>query len=450
MASLSPEAVEFLKVYADLPGKLKAFAGEAFQEKFLGAPEVEVTGSDGERRCGNKGSARTVVITRSDPRQVRVPGDAPGASLVIPVNDRAIAPEQIRLSYLGGGWLLENARQAGEVKHLKAGRDTLPDVAPGGKCEIRGTSFSFRVRSWRFDFRSEQARVQPVGSVEVAVGAARPATDASTMRFQVLNCAFGLASPRDFWVGRQNQPMQILGAVWKKLATEFQLRAGGEAAGLVEILECNADQRSTDFDIFVLRLQLPDGVHEFHLAVPLEFYDAFREGSSRAGAPSLAARLTREIRWRPALVIGEQELRLGQLGKLGLHSVLVLKPGSARLMVRDAGFEWELKQIAAASHSGGQRFVVGDKRRTRQSVGKGGFMGALNIDEVPVTVQVVVTLEELNAAELGTYVPGKQLPVELGENSRVEIAVNGKILGNGKLVQAPNGGMGVQVLNWDV
>jgi flagellar motor switch/type III secretory pathway protein FliN len=168
----------------------------------------------------------------------------------------------------------------------------------------------------------------------------------------------------------------------------------------------------------------------FEIEIPPAFYDALREKVREAGAAAQPVKLAGEIRWQPGVIVGEQDLLLGQLKRLEPKAVLILKPDSARMVERNSGYEWKLQM--GAGPSGKLRFVIVAKTRRPESIRGGGFVqqtgsgAALDINEVPVTVQVVATLEPLNAAVLGSFAPGSELPVNLGENSRVEIAVNGR------------------------
>src|SRR5262249_27560505 len=130
--------------------------------------------------------------------------------------------------------------------------------------------------------------------------------------------------------------------------------------------------------------------------------------------------------------------------------VVVLKRNSAYLADMDLDRRWSLTPPAGPVFAGGQiPFRFGNE--IRESLRNGGSMpDAPDVGQVQVRVQVVLTSKEMALGELQNYAPGKDVLLELKENAEVGIAINGRLLGTGKLVRVGDQRMGVRVVHWNV
>ena len=73
----------------------------------------------------------------------------------------------------------------------------------------------------------------------------------------------------------------------------------------------------------------------------------------------------------------------------------------------------------------------------------------IDIDNVEVLLQVLLPAETIHVSELNQYTPGSELRLRIEPGSDVGIAINGRVLGQGKLVDL-NGVLGVRVTGWHV
>ena len=73
--------------------------------------------------------------------------------------------------------------------------------------------------------------------------------------------------------------------------------------------------------------------------------------------------------------------------------------------------------------------------------------GRPDFSQLPVLLHVVLGEKELNLAEANALIPGSIIELETREGEPVDLAVNGKQVGKGELVNV-DGKLGVKILNW--
>jgi flagellar motor switch/type III secretory pathway protein FliN len=73
-----------------------------------------------------------------------------------------------------------------------------------------------------------------------------------------------------------------------------------------------------------------------------------------------------------------------------------------------------------------------------------------NAGQLQVKMQVVLMSRDVNLEDLQKFAPGQDFPLDVKENVEVGIAINGQILGAGKLVRTGEGRIGVRILNWNL
>ncbi len=71
----------------------------------------------------------------------------------------------------------------------------------------------------------------------------------------------------------------------------------------------------------------------------------------------------------------------------------------------------------------------------------------LDAGQLPVQLHVILGEKHMSLAELEQLAPGTVVQLDRGDESRVELAVNGRIVGHGELVRY-EGSLGVKVLGW--
>ena len=70
-----------------------------------------------------------------------------------------------------------------------------------------------------------------------------------------------------------------------------------------------------------------------------------------------------------------------------------------------------------------------------------------DFDDLPVLLQVVLGEKELTLAQANHLTPGSIVELENRQGDAVGLAVNGKQVGRGELVDV-DGKLGVRILNW--
>jgi len=69
------------------------------------------------------------------------------------------------------------------------------------------------------------------------------------------------------------------------------------------------------------------------------------------------------------------------------------------------------------------------------------------LDELPLRLHLLIDEKELTWAEVSRLVPGSILDLDRDPRDPVKLAVNGRILGTGELVEI-EGRLGVKLLTW--
>lgn len=69
------------------------------------------------------------------------------------------------------------------------------------------------------------------------------------------------------------------------------------------------------------------------------------------------------------------------------------------------------------------------------------------LDELPLRLHLIIDEKELTWAEVSRLVPGSILDLDRDPRDPVKLAVNGRVLGTGELVEI-EGRLGVKLLTW--
>lgn len=69
------------------------------------------------------------------------------------------------------------------------------------------------------------------------------------------------------------------------------------------------------------------------------------------------------------------------------------------------------------------------------------------LDELPLRLHLLIDEKELTWAEVSRLVPGSILDLDRDPRDPVKLAVNGRVLGTGELVEI-EGRLGVKLLTW--
>ena len=73
--------------------------------------------------------------------------------------------------------------------------------------------------------------------------------------------------------------------------------------------------------------------------------------------------------------------------------------------------------------------------------------GPATLQELPLRVQVLIDEHELTLAQAERLAPGSVLDLDRDPRAPVRLAVNGRVVGSGELVEI-EGRLGVKILNW--
>jgi flagellar motor switch/type III secretory pathway protein FliN len=419
----------------DLAGAIESSIRGAWSAHALNPPHVEV---DGQAR----GPASCILIHR------HLPGTAESEPGVLHIcrNFTELPVQPVELQYLDcRSWRLFNGGES-DVR-VSTANELIGVVPPGKTLEVAAQAFRVRVRTQFFDFRVSQAEPQSLDSLKIEP-LAQNELDRSMTAFllQIGDLPCHLRAGEGFWAGLENVREKLLIDVWRRFCGEI---------GAAELPE----------------IRFPPAVDP----VPGPGQIAFRVEVRRAGkawtliflAPAGLAGLIRHTaarsadvgaQWTFLAVAGEQSLPLGRLRRLKTGSVVLLDENPS-LHEAVTGKSWALVRTGPDS----RQLIVGKPIACFLELEAASMAvpptynpstpAPPAIDSVEVRVQAVVSSERVPFSELGRYLPGQNLPVEFSPGKSVDIYVNGRKLGLGKLVEIKlpgRSGLGLQVVSWDV
>ena len=180
----------------------------------------------------------------------------------------------------------------------------------------------------------------------------------------------------------------------------------------------------------------------FRVFLPIEFLSACQPDRGSATGQECPAALC----WRFPVSAGFIDLLPHEMAQLGLGDVLVVEPVPALLFPNDFRKGWRL----AADGSNLTRFRV-DKYFERSMPVEGGSEPTTeskpDLATLPLRVHVVLGEREFTLAEVQSLGAGAIVELEASKSDPVRLMVNGKILGDGELVDV-EGKLAVRVLRW--
>lgn len=196
-------------------------------------------------------------------------------------------------------------------------------------------------------------------------------------------------------------------------------------------------------------LALPGASGAFRLFVPMELISSVQQWVPRNMRHCLPA----SVRWRFPLSLGQVELTPEELKSLEPSDVVLFEEVAELLFPATSQRGWKgLLERAEVS-----RFRVDQYfERSARMESKGESEAKVSVDaadvrpdfsQLPVLLHVVLGEKELNLAAANALMPGSILELETREGEPVDLAVNGKRVGKGELVNV-DGKLGVKILNW--
>ena len=181
----------------------------------------------------------------------------------------------------------------------------------------------------------------------------------------------------------------------------------------------------------------------FRIFLPMEFLSNCkpdRPSESRSDYPA-------GLCWSFPVSAGFVDLSPEEMSQLGLGDVLLVQPAPAALFPRDFSKGWGL----ATDGSNFTRFTVDKYFQRSVPMGTGPepatAVSKPDIAALPLQVHVILGEKEFTLAEVQSLSPGTIVELETGKSDPVRLMVNGKILGDGELVDV-EGRLAVRVLRW--
>jgi len=189
---------------------------------------------------------------------------------------------------------------------------------------------------------------------------------------------------------------------------------------------------------------------------PLRWFVPYRaiEAMRRAAPAVRPCSTLPSVSWRFPVSLGSVDVSVGELGGLEHDDVLIFEHRLELLM--PARFDRGWKAAAADEHEPGnlshlelrEYFEVESLKTEHSPVENPSEPNrAPDLDQLPVRVHVILTEKEMTLEEASGLTRGAILGLDCDKSGTVSLAVNGKVLGEGRLVEI-DGHLGVKILSW--
>jgi type III secretion system YscQ/HrcQ family protein len=190
-------------------------------------------------------------------------------------------------------------------------------------------------------------------------------------------------------------------------------------------------------------LRVGDLTGHFRIFLPLEFLS-----SQRSDTVTLCDSVCPpNISWRFPISIGFVDLSPDEMAQIGLGDILVTENAAAALFPEDFSKGWSLVE----EESNSARFRVDkyfERSMSVDSVTESTTTASRpDLGALPLRLHVVLGEKDLTFAEIQSFTPGTIVELETLKSDPVRLMVNGKILGEGELVDV-EGKLAVKVLGW--
>lgn len=149
--------------------------------------------------------------------------------------------------------------------------------------------------------------------------------------------------------------------------------------------------------------------------------------------------------WKLPIAIGFVDLSADELAQVGLGDVLLVQR-TGSVLIPACGGEWTF----VSEHSNTDQFRIDKYFERGAFVDSSEVMAAAsrpNLEVLPLRLHVVVGEKEFTLAEIQSLSPGAILEFDMTKADPVRLMVNGKILGDGEMVEV-EGKLGVKILRW--
>ncbi len=391
-----------------------------------------------------------------EPNREKVRHDLAGGETAIgraPENDivlagQAIAKQHARLLETDGAfWIEDKGSTLGTyLRDKKLPRDTLQRLGEGDQFTIFPYSLTLRMRQ----------RWTPESKVEISGG---------VLRLQRWN-EFAPGSPGMAPFGLRAHPAgdeavieierPFLERVIERLLypLESEARQTLECAALTEFLLLGVLDRANRDMAFPFRFQLLDqplstSNDQTGIAVSFTVQLSGIAGAARLFLPERLLdgmravhdgpreRNALAVTWRFPAIAGWAELIPDELAQLEAGDILLYPPDAALLWPGFDGRGWRVSRTADQH----------DQLTIAQWMDTEFSMEDKDLDQLPVRIHVVLGEKELTLGEINGLTEGSIVELDRAPSDPVWLAVNGKFVGEGELVEIDDK-LGVKILSW--
>ena len=182
---------------------------------------------------------------------------------------------------------------------------------------------------------------------------------------------------------------------------------------------------------------------QFRIFLPFDFIFSDKVVRPADWEPSYPSGLS----WSLPVSAGFVDLSADEMSQIALGDVVVAQAAPALLFPNDFRKGWMIAQEASNS----RRFRVDKYFERSAPVEAGGEEQAAtskpDIKALPLRVQVVLAEREFSLGEIQSLSPGTIVELDTAKNDPVRLMVNGKIIGEGELVDV-EGNLAVKILRW--
>jgi flagellar motor switch/type III secretory pathway protein FliN len=181
---------------------------------------------------------------------------------------------------------------------------------------------------------------------------------------------------------------------------------------------------------------------DFRIFLPLAFL------SKCEPDPSLdASNCPPDLSWSFPVAVGFVDLSPEEIAQIGLGDILVAERGPAILFPTDFCKGWTMTALGSNfdKFNLDKYFDGGSSLPNEAETASSQDRPALGT--LPLRLHVVLAEKELTVGEIQAFTPGTIIELNAGKVESVQLMINGKILGEGELVDV-EGNLAVKVVRW--
>jgi flagellar motor switch/type III secretory pathway protein FliN/pSer/pThr/pTyr-binding forkhead associated (FHA) protein len=193
----------------------------------------------------------------------------------------------------------------------------------------------------------------------------------------------------------------------------------------------------------LVSVRLSDVSGSFRIFVPYSFFATMMDAVS--AHPEI--HLPNTITWSFQISAGMLALTTEEVRQLEPGDVVMFDSNPQMLFPGNFKKGWNIffdqgNFSTARLDNSFEEIVMGVRVTDKETPGEG-----LNLEDLPVFLHVIVAQKELTLSEANNLVPGTILDLNRDLSNVVQLAVNGKIVGQGELVEV-DGKLGVRIGKW--